>query len=384
MLWFAARMPGLEERYAAMLAAASPVFAAVPVALGIAVPDMPPQPVLVQTRVVPAEKVVQVGKFVLAGKALPASNAVTPAQHVAHRPNVEAEGRYLRAADGIGDGLIAVPIPVPQGAAPAITPAHELATQAYARLAASDRRASDRLFAAAIAAAPDGAPNLSDWVREHRRINRRWSGDAYVLFRDAGVIPGAAASPVLGSGQSGSSIAFTPDPLANRPVAAIARIFAAHGRDNRIDGATAQAAIGIRWQLRSGISVAVERLIPIGRFTSADWNLRIAAGGERRLGLVYFEAYGEGGARGNGDVYAGGQVRAEVPVGTLLGLKLGAGPGIWSSIQTGPTTVSRVDLGVGVAGRLPARAAVNVDWRWRVAGNAAPVSGPAVTVSMAF
>ena len=251
------------------------------------------------------------------------------------------------------------------------------------RLAAGDRRGAERLFEAAIAA-PGAPPQAGAWARERRRLNQRWSGEAYALFRDAGSGGGVAASPVLGGGQSGASAAWRIDPLARRPLAVIGRVYAAHDARSRIDGDTAQAAVGLRWQPLAGVSVAAERLVAIGAATHGDWNLRVAAGGERRWGPVVIEGYGEAGARGNGDVYAGGQARAAVGLGTAGGMVFSAGPGAWGSIQTGFSTVSRVDVGVQVTGRLRAGAAVSADWRWRVAGNAAPVQGPAVTVSVGF
>jgi hypothetical protein len=280
----------------------------------------------------------------------------------------------------------AVPPPPPFEPPPiaAIAPisGFDLATRAYARLAASDRRAADQLFAAALAAAP-GAPQAAQWARERRRLNRHWSGDAYTLFRDAAA-GGAAATPVLGGGQSGASLAYTPDPLARRPLAVIGRLYAAHDGNGRIDAATAQAAIGVRWQLAKGVSIAAERLIAIGNSTQGDWNLRIAAGGEQWAGPVAFDAYGEAGVRGNGDVYAGGEARAAVGVASLGPVRLAAGPGAWGSVQSGTATVSRADVGGGVAATGPKGLVVRADWRWRLAGNAAPGSGPAVTVAWSF
>jgi hypothetical protein len=57
---------------------------------------------------------------------------------------------------------------------------------------------------------------------------------------------------------------------------------------------------------------------------------------------------------------------------------------VWGSVQSAATVVARVDIGAGITARLPAGLAVSGDWRWRVAGNAAPGSGPAVTVALAF
>jgi hypothetical protein len=192
------------------------------------------------------------------------------------------------------------------------------------------------------------------------------------------------ASPVLGGGQSGASLAYSLDPLARRPLAVFGRIYAAHEAAASLDPATAQAAIGLRWQVAPGVAIAAERLIAIGAATSGDWNLRLAAGAEHRLGAVALDGYGEAGIRGNGDVYAGGATHARLPIARLGSVALAAGPGAWGSVQVAGSTVGRLDLGAGVVARLPAGVSISGDWRWRVAGNAAPGSGPAVTIAMAF
>lgn len=279
-------------------------------------------------------------------------------------------------------------LPPAQPAPPATTthpiPGFDLASAAYARLAVADRRGADRLFTAALAAA-DGqdVPQAADWAQAQRQLRRRWSGDAYTLLRDSG-LAGPAASPVLGGGQSGASLAYSLDPLARRPLAVFGRIYAAHEAAASIDPASAQAAVGMRWQLRPGVSLAAERLIAIGAATSGDWNLRLAAGGARRLGPVTVDGYGEAGVRGNGDLYAGGEAHARAPIGKIGAVQLSAGPGLWGSVQAAGATVARFDLGAGVTAQLPAGIVVSGDWRWRVAGNAAPGSGPAVTMGVAF
>ena len=369
MGWFAVRVPGLEGRYdAALLAVRPPAPRAMDsvAAAAVAQPGVAPAAVRVLARTL---------------RAFVGGERARPGRMQARLATSPAGGRGAVAVRAEAPGVtLSVPAPM---IAPAPGAGFDLATQAYARLAAGDRRGAERLFGAAIAA-PGAPPQAGAWVRERRRLNRRWSGEAYALFRDAGSGGGAAASPVLGGGQSGASAAWRIDPLARRPLAVTGRVYAAHDARSRIDGETAQAAMGLQWQPVAGVSMAAERLVAIGAATRGDWNLRVAAGGERQWGPVVIEGYGEAGARGNGDVYAGGQARAAVGLGTAGGMVFSAGPGAWGSFQTGFSTVSRVDVGAQVTGRLRAGVAVSADWRWRVAGNAAPVQGPAVTVSVGF
>jgi hypothetical protein len=58
-----------------------------------------------------------------------------------------------------------------------------------------------------------------------------------------------------------------------------------------------------------------------------------------------------------------------------------AGFGLWGAAQPG---VYRVDAGPRVSMRVRNNVKVHVDWRQRLAGNAAPGSGPALTLAGDF
>lgn len=246
------------------------------------------------------------------------------------------------------------------------------ATNAYARLAAGDRRAAVRLFDAALAAGPD--PRAAVWRRQRDMLTRRWSANAYSILRGHGAID-LAATPVLGGGQSGAALAWTPDPLAARPLALTVRAAAAH--DDR--GRSAFAAVGVAWYPFAGVTLAAERLVAIGPAARGDWTARIAGGVARSTGALDVSAYGEGGAVGSA-VYAAAQAHLGA---TLRHGRSAFGPGVgaWASVQRGGgATVDRLDLGPGVTARAGALT-LSADYRFRVAGNAAPGSGPVVTLS---
>jgi hypothetical protein len=277
----------------------------------------------------------------------------------------------------------ALPLPTAPAQSPPVPYAppggFEMATQAYARLAAGDRRGAARLFDAAIAAGPD--PRAVQWQSDRAALSRRWSGEVYALARDGGNA-GPAASPVLGGGQSGANLAWTIDPLARRPLALVARSNAANN-----DPQSSQAAIGLRWRPLPGVSISAERLIAIGATARNDWTLRLAAGADGRQGPIRWTGYGEAGVLGNGDIYAGGQARALLPLARIGRIRLAGGPGGWASIQTGGATAARVDIGPSLVTSTPlGRFSVDLaaDWRFRVAGDAEPGSGPAVTISTHF
>ena len=115
---------------------------------------------------------------------------------------------------------------------------------------------------------------------------------------------------------------------------------------------------------------------------SNAWTARIAAGAERTYGLLRATAYGEGGIVGHA-TYGAIQGRAAAIL-QLGHVELDPGVGAWSSIQRDRgVTLDRIDIGPGVVARA-GRFAAEVDYRFRVAGDAAPGSGPVLTVSAAF
>lgn len=250
--------------------------------------------------------------------------------------------------------------------------AGKVATRAYARLAAGDRRAAVELFDAALTI---GDPRARVWAAQRDALTRRWSGSAYSIVRARGVVD-LAGTPVLGGGQSGGGLAFALDPLARRPFALTVRGSVAHNDGGR----SALAAAGIAWHPAAGITLAVERLIPIGPAARGDWTVRVAGGAARTIGVVEATAYGEAGIVGR-STYAAAQARLGQ---RLLGGTVSPGIGAWASVQRGgEQTVGRVDLGPGVTVRAHG-VALAVDYRFRVTGNAAPGSGPVLTLSAAF
>ncbi|MEN9931882.1 MAG: hypothetical protein RIS17_455, partial [Pseudomonadota bacterium] len=254
-----------------------------------------------------------------------------------------------------------------------------LADQAYARLRDGERRQAAALFDAALHL----QPRNRQWRADRSALGQRIQLGGFALLRDGPApqvnapgsgLPGFAASPVLGGGQMGAALAILADPFARRPLAIVARANVA-ADPGGVRRETAQAAVGLRQTLLPGVSVSAERLIALGSAAGNDWTLRLAAGGQRgRL-----QAYGEAGVLGSGTLYGGAQARARL-------LRIGPatlGAGAWGSVQTGTPDVWRVDLGPVVAVTVKS-VRLQADWRERVGGNAAPGSGPVLTVSAGF
>jgi hypothetical protein len=278
--------------------------------------------------------------------------------------------------------------------APSPLLAEDFATAAYDRLRQGQKREALRLFEAALSAtatSPD--PRAKAWAREAAALRRRWSGQAFALLREAGPDPaaGIATGPVLGASQSGLGIAYTPGPLAQRPLSLTARVNAATDARGRTDPRTVQAAFGVRWQATPALALSAERLVGLGELAVDDWLVRLSGGASRSFqarGIrLTADAYGEASLLGNGDMVAAGQTRLLAPL-TESRVALAAGLGSWGSLQTtGAGTIGRLDLGPSAVMRLSQGRfglEVQADYRQRIAGNAEPGSGPTVTLSTNF
>ena len=221
----------------------------------------------------------------------------------------------------------------------------------------------------------------------------RWSGENWVLMRagsgDAAQAPGAASYGAsqagaivryrLGKGEVGSSYAYLRTSLAiNAP-----------GQDREV-----AIGFGMRPVRKLPLRVLVEARLqdtkaspmqvrPVATvITELPW---------QRLPLGFrAEAYGQAG-------YAGG--RGATPFFDVQALldrplrgvvprnnDLRVGAGFWAGGQEGAV---RLDVGPRLSfridpGRLAGPSRVALDWRFRLAGDARPDSGPAITVTSAF
>lgn len=208
----------------------------------------------------------------------------------------------------------------------------------------------------------------------------RWSGSAWLLLRGSGA-QGLATGGGLGGAQAGARIAFRVGGGAARPLALVARISSALTRP-----AGAEAAAGIEWQPTDlPVRLLAERRLGIAGGGRSAFAL-LAYGGvyERRIGPARIDAYAQAGIVGlsSRDPFVDGAIRAGVPLDDADRFRVGAGA--WSAAQPG---AERIDIGPQLSFRLPG-AGTNLrllaDWRFRIAGDAAPGSGPALTLASDF
>ncbi|WP_448578668.1 hypothetical protein [Thermaurantiacus sp.] len=270
--------------------------------------------------------------------------------------------------------------------------AHARASRGYERLQAGDRRGAAQDLAAALAIAPEAA-EAEAWKRDLRLLTRHVSASMFALFRTGSGGDPLSASPILGGTQTGAVMGYTLNPLDRRRVTLFGRLSTGADVSGALDPDTSEAAIGVRADPfpRLPIHVAIERRFALGMFAVDGWAARIAGGaaGTARLGRVpiNWDVYGEGGLVDVQDPmpYAGLQARGVAPILSAGRIHLDGGAGFWGAGQEGFTASHRIDLGPTLrmrVDRLPI--GVQLDYRFKVFGNAEPSSGVALTLTGDF
>lgn len=213
----------------------------------------------------------------------------------------------------------------------------------------------------------------------HGSVASRWKASGWLILR--GGAPLAKAAP-LGGSQVGGRIGYALDP--DRHIALSIRAMAPlHGRG-------AEIAAGIDWQPTSAaVHLLAEKRIAVdgGR---GGTSLTLVGGLDptRILGGWRVEGYGQAGmiARdgASAEGFVDGAVRLSRPVIEHGAAWFDLGLGLWGGVQRG---AGRLDLGPSLALTVPAgerRLRFMLDWRQRVAGDAAPGSGPALSLGTDF
>lgn len=150
----------------------------------------------------------------------------------------------------------------------------------------------------------------------------------------------------------------------------------------------AEAALGVEWKpvAEAPVRLLAERRQALDDQGRSAFSLMalgggsIAPAGER----LRIDAYGQAGMVGlrTRDLFADGSLVATAAMDPDSRLELGAG--LWGAAQP---RVARLDAGPRLRLRLPLHgvaASLAADWRFRIAGEASPRSGPALTLSTDF
>lgn len=213
-----------------------------------------------------------------------------------------------------------------------------------------------------------------------QRGGSRWSGSAWAILRDSRQRAGVA-TPQLGGSQIGARLAYALD--VERRVAIAARVSSA------VAARQQEAAVGIEWQPRGlPVRVAVERRIGIAGIRGGTAVGLSGGVSDRALGRsLRLDGYAQAGAiaRDGVEGYADGAMRVARPIGHgAAGTTFDLGLGAWGAAQRG---AARLDIGPTAAMTLPVgprRLRLTLDWRQRVAGDARPASGPALSLGTDF
>lgn len=288
---------------------------------------------------------------------------------------------------------LAEPVPLPEFVSaggghdnPRVAGAHQLAWMAGVAQLPVPRFVMDRLGGTDRSASL--IPAEARQVRTGTLAEKRWSVDGWLLLRQGGAGPalGGLPSPSYGRSQAGAVVRYRLAPSNPHHPAAYLRatsaIEAPRGEE---------VALGLSARPFASLPVAVLAEVRATRLASGT-RLRPALGAVSELprftlpaglaGEVYAQAGYVGGP--GGTAFVDGQLRVERRLLRLGRSELRAGLGAWGGAQKG---ANRIDVRPSATLDFPVGAGqgrVSADWRLRAAGNAAPQSGPAITLSAGF
>ena len=208
----------------------------------------------------------------------------------------------------------------------------------------------------------------------------------YSFWRKGSGASALAAGSQYGGSQSAIIAAYRINNSDSNIVSAMARATISPGSKER------EIALGLRWQPDSSLPVilSAERRF---RQSAIDATAVYIAASQQDISLtqrIKISGYGQagivqqGGLRGEITPFVDATMRMERTIIQAGTSKFSFGAGSWAGGQTG---VRRFDIGPTAKIDFPvgeAQLSVHADWRFRVAGNARPASGPALTVSSAF
>jgi hypothetical protein len=215
----------------------------------------------------------------------------------------------------------------------------------------------------------------------------RWTGDSWLLLRNGSGDPITAGEPSYGRSQAGAVLRYRLAPSSShRPLAYVRTTRALSGPRE------AEVAAGVAARPLAGVPVRVAGEVRVSE-GAAGREVRPAGFAVTELPPaklpfgILAETYLQAGYVGGryATAFIDGQARADRHVASLgTSGELRAGGGIWGGAQK---DAGRLDAGpsAAIGFRLgEARARVALDYRVRVAGRAAPKSGPALTISAGF
>lgn len=210
----------------------------------------------------------------------------------------------------------------------------------------------------------------------------RLAGSAWGIVRGGDLAQ--ATGGQLGGSQAGLRLTYALGRA--RRIALAVRISAP------LAGRGAEAAVGIDWQpLQLPLHIVAERRIALDAANSGAKGgtmLGIVGGfGPSPIaGEVTLEGYAQAGliARDDSEAFIDGALRVAHPIARIGNVRFDLGAGAWGGAQRG---AARLDLGPSLGARVPVGGRslrLTADWRQRIAGDARPGSGPALSIGSDF
>jgi hypothetical protein len=260
---------------------------------------------------------------------------------------------------------------------------------AFAMAAANGQGAHQRMDISATPPGMDGGAQ-----------RRRWLASLWAFYRPEGGSGNAAAATgagagtgpaLLGGSQWGARVAVSVG--RSGQAEGFARVASAGRNAHGVEG-----AVGVAVRPFSGVPIQVvaERRQRLAGQDGRSAFAAYAVGGVSDAPITAgwrIDGYGAAGIVGarQQDLFAQGQMRVTHDVIKLGGLRISGGAGGWAGAQRGaaradigPTIDARLDNQRAQAGGLVGNTRLSIDWRQRVAGQAAPTSGIAITLGSDF
>jgi len=198
---------------------------------------------------------------------------------------------------------------------------------------------------------------------------------AWALLRGRPGPSSLATGGTLGGSQAGARLTYNLSPLIAASLRTSSPVGGARG---------GEVAAGVRFTpFRSiPVSLTAERRQAIGSTGGRSAFALFVEGGVYQRPIAWgfaLDTYAQAGVVGarRRDLFADGGFTLTKP---LFG-RFSAGFGVWGGVQPG---LYRVDVGPRVSMKVRNNMRVHLDWRQRLAGNAEPGSGPALTLAADF
>lgn len=211
------------------------------------------------------------------------------------------------------------------------------------------------------------------------RTSRRIDAGFWMLWRPDGNGVALGAAGQLGGSQAGlrAVIPLVPDNLLGASLRLSTSFMPSRDRE-------LAPGLSFRPLRRVPVELVLERRLRAGS-PAGDATAAFAAGGVSALpvvGIWELDAYGQAGVVGMRRQlwFADGSATARRPIASSVRL----GAGLWAGIQPG---LKRIDIGPSLSTRLaPDEMGIrlDLDWRIRVAGDARPETGLAITIAKDF